>query len=256
MSDFGSELEYPRDPETIKARLSLANEEFRRQSLAQEPLLDATEDLTRLTRHSESPGDHDDFAPMMGDDDFQLDLPGDDNVTGVTSKHQADALLQPQEDGWEDIEEDGGEDELVHLSPSSKRRLTELQLVSAKQETNRRRRRVKMTRHGTLVPSLPSSLIKKIATEVHVRNGRRKPAFGPEHTKALEQATEWFFEQAGEDLAAYSSHGKRKRRIDTSDVLLLMRRQRVLQGTGDLRKLAKEWLPKDVRSTLDLPEDL
>lgn len=256
MSDFGSELEYPRDPETIKARLSLANEELGRQSLAQEPLLDATEDLTRLTRHSESPGDNDDFAPIMGDDDFQLDLPGDDNVTGITSKHQADALLQPQEDGWEDIEEDGGEDEPMHLSPGSKRRLTELQLVSAKQETSRRRRRVKMTRHGTLVPSLPSSLIKKIATEVHVRNGRRKPAFGPEHTKALEQATEWFFEQAGEDLAAYSSHGRRKRRIDTSDVLLLMRRQRVLQGTGDLRKLAKEWLPKDVRSTIDLPEDL
>ena len=47
---------------------------------------------------------------------------------------------------------------------------------------------------------------------------------------ALEQATEWFFEQVSEDLDSYASHGRRKKRIDTDDVLLLMRRQRVLRN--------------------------
>lgn len=111
-----------------------------------------------------------------------------------------------------------------------------------------------MTRHGTLAPALPTSLIKKIATEVQVRHGRRKPAFGPEHTKALEQATEWFFEQIGEDLATYSTHGRRKRRIDNADVLLLMQRQRMAVEPGQLKKLAQDWLPKGVLSTLELPE--
>lgn len=261
MSDFGSELEYPNNPDAMKARLSETNAEMRRRrSIVQQPILDATEDLSHLAQriHDNSDVTNHDVGPMIGnddDDDFQLEVPADEDVGGAVSRQQQlDALLQTEEDGWEDAEEETAENEPVHLSPTSKRRLTELQLANSKPKTERRRKRIKMTRHGTLVPSLPSSLIKKLATEVHVRNGRRKPVFGPEHIKALEQATEWFFEQVGEDLAAYSSHGRRKRRIDTSDVLLLMRRQRVLQGTGELRKLAKHWLPKDIRATLDLPD--
>jgi len=256
MSDFGSELEHPRGPEAMKARLSEANSEMRRKTLDRETLLDETEDLTHLARRSTiDEADLNNYEPEVGNGDFQLDMPLDDEASAAASKQLQDGFLQPQEDGWEDIEEDAVDGEPARLSPSSKRRLTELQLASARQESGRRRKRVKMTKHGTLVPLLPTSLIKKIATEVQVRNGRRKPAFGSEHTKALEQATEWFFEQAGEDLAAYSSHGRRKRRIDTSDVLLMMKRQRVLQP-GQLRKLAREWLPKDVRSSLELPDDL
>lgn len=256
MSDFGTELENP-DDSIMNGRLSEVNAEMRRKSAMPAPILDAT-DLSSLMQQPADVDDDDDEpdnpAPFGDDDDFQLEVPRDEDVTTVMAKDSTHPFTQPEEDGWEDIEEQDPADEYARLSPKSKRDLTALQSANAKQETGRRKRRVKMTKHGTLVPSLPSSLIKKIATEVHVRNGRRKPVFGPEHTKALEQATEWFFEQVGEDLAAYSSHGRRKRRIDSEDVFLLMRRQRLFQNPGELRKFAKTWLPKEVRATLDLPD--
>ena len=74
--------------------------------------------------------------------------------------------------------------------------------------------------------------------------------------KALEQATEWFFEQIGEDLEAYSKHAGHRKRVDESDVLMLMRRQRVVTEPGALRELAREFLPRDVRKELDLPDQL
>lgn len=255
MSDFGSELEVQRDSNG-KARLSEAQSAFERKSLGNTMLLDATEDLSVLVQPSPTVPTlvEDDLVPVIDDDNFQLELPDEDGVAAVSSQ-QRPTLSHPEE-AWEDVHEPPAEDEPMHLSPKSKRRLTEMQLASAKHENGKRRRkRVKMTKHGSLVPSLPTSLIKKIATEVQIRNGRRKPALGPDHTKALEQATEWFLEQIGEDLATYSSHGRRKRRIDNEDVLLLMQRQRMAQDHGELKKLAKEWLPKDVRKSLDLPDE-
>ena len=88
------------------------------------------------------------------------------------------------------------------------------------------------------------------------RQGKRKLKLGQDHMKALEQAAEWFFEQVGEDLAAYSSHAGRKKRINDDDVLLLMRRQQVLKEEGELIDAAKHWLPKKVLEDLDLPEQL
>ncbi|KIW13313.1 hypothetical protein PV08_08501 [Exophiala spinifera] len=108
-----------------------------------------------------------------------------------------------------------------------------------------RRKRVKMTRHGEMVPGLPASLMKRVAIDAQARLGNRKPKLGKDHMKALEQATEWFFEQIGEDLAAYSNHARRKKRVDRSDVLMLMQRQRVLQADGELHKAARELLPKE-----------
>src|SRR5262249_54817216 len=117
-----------------------------------------------------------------------------------------------------------------------------------------RRRKMKLTRHGELVPSLPSSLIKRVAIQAQERLGNRRPKLGKDHMKALEQATEWFFEQVGEDLEAYSNHARRKKTIDQSDVLLLMRRQRILQGKGELLKVATELLPGEVVAELDLED--
>jgi histone H3/H4 len=118
-----------------------------------------------------------------------------------------------------------------------------------------RRKKLKMTRHGDLIPSLPSSFIKRVALEAQTRLGNRRPQFSKDHIKALEQATEWFFEQVGEDLAVYSEHARRKRRIDQRDALLLLRRQRILQGERELLDAVKEHLPTDAVSDLDL-EDL
>lgn len=119
-----------------------------------------------------------------------------------------------------------------------------------------RRKKVKLTKHGIAIPALPSSLVKRLAVESMTRRGKRKPTIDRASLQALEQATEWFFEQVGEDLEAYSKHAGRKKRIDTSDALTLMRRQRVLKGQGALRKFAQEHLPPEALFELDLPEAL
>lgn len=50
-----------------------------------------------------------------------------------------------------------------------------------------------------------------------------KTKINKEALAAIEQASEWFFEQASEDLATYAKHAGRKT-IDESDVMTLMRR--------------------------------
>lgn len=87
-----------------------------------------------------------------------------------------------------------------------------------------RKKPYKVSRHGIKVPSLPSSLIKRLGMDALASMGRRKSRIGRDSLKALEQATEWFFEQAGEDLEAYSQHAGRKRRVAEEDVLALMKR--------------------------------
>jgi histone H3/H4 len=254
MSDFGTELEYARDSNGKFAEGYPAELQDARKSLGPVLGVDETENLAELTRPVVDDSTMFDVGvPLAGEDNFELQLPVDE---ATAAERRLIADVQPvEEDGWEDVQ--GNEDhEPVHLSPKSKRRLTGLQMASARQDSGKRRRRVKMTKHGTLVPSLPTNLIKKIAVEVQVRNGRRKPGLAADHVKALEQATEWFFEQVGEDLAAYSSHGRRKRRIAEDDALMLLKRQGAVKDGDDLRQLAKTWLPRDIRSDLEIPDDL
>lgn len=118
-----------------------------------------------------------------------------------------------------------------------------------------RRKKLKLTRNGNTVPALPSSLVKKVAIEAMTRMGKKKPTISRENLTALEQATEWFFEQVGEDLEAYSNHAKRRKRIDDTDVLTLMKRQRVLGRGQSLAELAEEFLPDDVLVDLDLHDE-
>jgi len=139
-------------------------------------------------------------------------------------------------------------------SPPQNRTLTAIEAAGAARAP--RRRKLKLTKHGIAIPALPSSLIKRLAIESMTKRGKRKPAIDRASMKALEQATEWFFEQVGEDLEAYSTHAGRKKRIDASDVLTLMRRQRVLKERGALREAARDCLPPKARLELDLPEEL
>ncbi|KAJ9613004.1 hypothetical protein H2200_002945 [Cladophialophora chaetospira] len=169
------------------------------------------------------------------------------------SPNQADDVWESEVEleAQSDDEVEGGPDKeaLAKASP-------EPQSIPAKssRSSQNRRGKLKLTRHGEMVPSLPSSLIRRVVIEAQERLGNRKPKLGKDHMKALEQATEWFFEQVGEDLAAYSDHARRKKRIDRSDVLLLMRRQRILQGEGELLKAAKRFLPKEEVAKLNLED--
>lgn len=168
-----------------------------------------------------------------------------------------DAQSQVSDEEGEDFLE-GRDDE--HNSPGlespqrKSRPITPIEAAAMAQAP--RRKKLKLTKHGIAIPALPSSLVKRLAVESMTRRGKRKPTIDRASLKALEQATEWFFEQVGEDLEAFSAHAGRKKRIDTSDVLTLMKRQRVLSGRNALREHAREYLPPEALRELDLPKEL
>lgn len=89
--------------------------------------------------------------------------------------------------------------------------------------SKRTRKQKKLSRHGIPVPLLPTGVVKRLATRFARTGAGRKAKINKETLAAIEQASEWFFEQASEDLAAYSRHAGRKT-IDESDVVALMRR--------------------------------
>ena len=270
MSDFGEDLEVRRESDPrFQAKLNQAGKSLGPKN---DILLEGETELLDKLRNSipQSPVDdeEDDQGPLIGDDedeDFQLFVPEEDVIDVLEEAEieeaaalqvgSPDQLPQPDHRSVDEVE--AGPASPSHqpeaLSPKSSRRLTILETSALATQTIRRKRRQKMTRHGAMVPSLPSSLIKRIATESCIRNGRRRPQLGKDHVAALDQASEWFFEQIGADIAAYAEHGKRKKKVDRRDVLTLMRRQRV--NMQEVKILAGEVLPEDVAAELALEDD-
>lgn len=107
-------------------------------------------------------------------------------------------------------------DQPAQLSPSP---LPEVQdTTRAKQ-----RKEKKLSRHGIPVPNLPSGIVKKLATRFSRAGKGGSTRISKDTLAAVEQATEWFFEQASDDVTTYSKHAGRKT-IDESDMTALMRR--------------------------------
>lgn len=76
----------------------------------------------------------------------------------------------------------------------------------------------KISQHGIEYPSLPPGVVKRVAQRF-----AGKSKISPDTLAALVQASDWFFEQLGDDLSAYAKHAGRKT-IEESDMLTLMRR--------------------------------
>ncbi|KIW34493.1 uncharacterized protein PV07_01269 [Cladophialophora immunda] len=214
-------------------------------------------DLQHLQRSpSSAPPDESNLhIPTLDDSNFQLPIP-DVETASKYAQHAQEARLVEVSPSMEDRhsrqEARESAEESEDGQPSEQGSVGEEAPRPAPQQP--RRKKLKLTRHGELVPSLPSSLIRRVAIEAQTRLGNRRPKLGRDHMQALEQATEWYFEQIGEDLEVYSTHARRKR-IDQSDVLMLMRRQRLLQNDGELLKAAKELLPQEIAAGLD-PNEL
>lgn len=85
----------------------------------------------------------------------------------------------------------------------------------------------KISRHGIEYPSLPQGVVKRLATTFARSAGIPKAKITGDTLAAIMQASDWFFEQLGDDLSAYAKHAGRKT-IDESDMLTLMRRYVVL----------------------------
>jgi histone H3/H4 len=91
------------------------------------------------------------------------------------------------------------------------------------QDVSAQSKQKKISRHGIPVPNLPAGVVKKLATRFARSKAGAKSKINKATLAAIEQASSWYFEQASQDLAAYSKHAGRKT-IDESDVTTLLKR--------------------------------
>ncbi|OAA60024.1 Histone-fold domain containing protein [Cordyceps fumosorosea ARSEF 2679] len=81
----------------------------------------------------------------------------------------------------------------------------------------------RISRHGAEYPPLPAPFVRRVAHRAVQSSGLSNHRISSDVLAALTQASEWFFEQLGDDLGAYADHAKRTV-IEESDVLTLMKR--------------------------------
>lgn len=82
---------------------------------------------------------------------------------------------------------------------------------------------LKTSKHGIQYPSMPAGVVKKVASRFTRPSGSAKSNINRDTLGALLDATEWFFEQLGDDLGTYAQHAGRKT-IDETDMITLMKR--------------------------------
>ncbi|VBB73485.1 Putative protein of unknown function [Podospora comata] len=129
--------------------------------------------------------------------------------------------------------------------------LTHAQRAELRAAAAARKKRINISKHGIQYPSLPAGVIKRLAQNFAKTSGA-KGRITPDAMNAIMQASEWFFEQLGEDLEAYSKHAGRNT-INESDVITLMRRQRQINPQTTPFALASRHLPRELLQDLRMP---
>lgn len=146
-----------------------------------------------------------DNAIEIEDDDDDEEDEEEDPVDEINAEGQDTSMLQDLEADLSMAVSEGFETAAVPLGKTT------------------RKKKVRISKHGIQYPSLPAGVIKKLATTFARTAGSSKAKLSKETLDAIMQASDWFFEQASEDLSAYSGHAGRKT-IDESDVITLMTR--------------------------------
>lgn len=161
----------------------------------------AREQLSSPTREGFSPenepfGFDDDGPPPAYDDGDQMDVEGgEEALPDITV---------------DDDEESGAAD----LSTET----VIIRQMSRAESLRVRKPGKKISKYGIQYPSLPTSVVKRLAQRF---TGKSK--ISPDTLSAIMQASDWFFEQLGDDLQAYAHHANRET-INESDMVTLMRR--------------------------------
>lgn len=98
-----------------------------------------------------------------------------------------------------------------------------LSIGSNQKSKSRAPKPLKMSRRGIAYPSLPIGVIKSLSSTFAMSVGLKKTHMSKESLEAIVDASDWFFEQLGQDLGIYAEHAGR-RKIDDRDVSTLMKR--------------------------------
>lgn len=163
----------------------------------------------------------DDGQPPFGEDE-EPSRSGD-NMEGVddsTHKMELDAGSEDEEDDGNEVTEAGGDTSIAGGVAAES--ILARQMAADRSATAGRvpkRPGKKVSRHGIQYPSLPISVIKRLAQRF-----AGKTKLSADTMSAIAQASDWFFEQLGDDLQAYAHHAKGRTTINESDMLTLMRR--------------------------------
>lgn len=101
--------------------------------------------------------------------------------------------------------------------------MAEARAPERKRAPKLRKKTKRISKYGIEYPPLPPAFVKRVAQTSLQSSGLSNSKVSADTLTALTQASEWFFEQLGDDLGAYANHAKRKT-IEESDVVTLMRR--------------------------------
>jgi histone H3/H4 len=150
------------------------------------------------------------------------DVPEGQHSDGAAESPSRD---DEENDDWPQV--DAGETEDLEVSRNPDTSMAETTLydgdTAIAAHKVARKKRVKVSKHGIQYPSLPLGVVKKLATTYARTSGNSKSKISKDTLDAIMQASDWFFEQVSDDLAAYAQHAGRKT-IEESDVVTLMRR--------------------------------
>lgn len=192
---------------------------------------------------------------------FDLDEP-DDDVEAMDSQPATFVFGGPDDhDGLDDEAVDSLVDQtmaFLNATPSSQhqylrhdplapRTLLEAASPQSKHSKKRQQRELQFSKHGIAYPSLPVSVVKKLATTF----ARASGALGPKSSlpkdalREIEIATDLFFEQVSGDIGAYAEHAGRNQ-IQEGDVVAVMRRQRLLDERNTTFSLAQKHLGREL----------
>ncbi|PQK15594.1 hypothetical protein BB8028_0005g11060 [Beauveria bassiana] len=123
----------------------------------------------------------------------------------------------------------------------------------ARRGSKPKKKQKRISRHGAEYPPLPPSFVRRVAHRAVQTSGLSNHRISSDVLAALTQASEWFFEQLGDDLGAYADHAQRTV-IEESDVLTLMKRQRQIGSDATLFSLAQRHLPRELLQELRMPQ--
>jgi len=199
----------------------------------------------------------DDEGPMFGDlQSPRSDSYGSDGVGGGLGDIDDEPLQQgpEQEEGLSDEEPatNAFRTSLNITTAASRLAALDRDTVTREKRTAPLSNKKKISRHGIEYKSLPPTVVKRLAQTFAASSGARSAKITPEALKAIMQASDWFFEQVGDDLQAYAAHAHRKT-IDESDMLTLMKRQRQINATTTPFSLAQKHLPRELLQELRMP---
>ncbi|RCI09571.1 hypothetical protein L249_3902 [Ophiocordyceps polyrhachis-furcata BCC 54312] len=252
-SDFGLQLPAGLDEQTTFLLSEPPTELMADSTDARRSLVDTTlindVDLTGSADAANITMEGDDGADLTQATD-RLDLTLGDEGVDLTQRDEAMDFTQGDDgvggftqgdDGVDFTQGADGDFDLTDMNPDQPPRPARV--------ASGRGRQKRLSKHGAEYPPLPPSMVKKVAQKFLHSSGLSNPRISADTLAALTQASDWFFEQLGDDLGAYAKHAKRKT-VEESDVVTLMRRQRQIGPDMSLFSLAQKHLPRELLQDL------